>query len=99
MNEKTLKCGNAVVNKKELLLKNQVVLNLVNIDKIVVSEKFKHNGKGFKYFIGYLNDNIVRPLCIILPQMSGFKKCFDDGGKNMSFKIEDDNIFLKYNEN
>ena len=37
-------------------------------------------------------------LCIVLPQMSGYIKYFDNGGKNMSFKIEDDNIFLKYNE-
>ena len=30
--------------------------------------------------------------------MSGYIKYFDYGGKNMSFKIEDDNLFLKYNE-
>ena len=30
--------------------------------------------------------------------MSGYIKYFDDGGKNMSFKIEDDNIFLKHNK-
>ena len=38
------------------------------------------------------------PLCIILPQMSGFIKYFDGGGKNMSFKIEDRDIYLKYSE-
>ena len=27
--------------------------------------------------------------------MSGYIKYFHDGGKNMSFKIEDDDIFLK----
>ena len=30
--------------------------------------------------------------------MNGCIKYFDDGGKNMSFKTEDDNIFSKYNE-
>ena len=35
---------------------------------------------------------------VVLIKMSGYMKYFDDGGKNMSFKIEDDNIFLKYNE-
>ena len=30
--------------------------------------------------------------------MSGFIKYFDDGGKNMSFKKEDKNIYLKYSE-
>ena len=40
----------------------------------------------------------MRPLCIILPQMSGYIKYFDNGGKNMSFKIEDKTAYLKYTE-
>ena len=49
--------------------------------------------------IGYLDDisSIVTPLCIILPQMSCWIKYFENGGKNMSFKIEDDSVHLKYN--
>ena len=43
----------------------------MTVDKIVVSEKFKHSEEDYKYFIGYQEDEIVRPLCIILPQMSG----------------------------
>ena len=30
--------------------------------------------------------------------MSGYIKYFDDGGKNMSLKIEDDNVLVKYNQ-
>ena len=30
--------------------------------------------------------------------MSGWIKYFENGGKNMSFKIEDDEVYLKYNE-
>ena len=44
------------------------------IDQIVVSDKFKHNSEGFKHFIGYQRGEIVKPLCIILPQMSGYIK-------------------------
>ena len=40
----------------------------------------------------------MRPLCIILPQMSGFIKYFDDDRKNVSLKIEDDNVLVKYNQ-
>ena len=47
---------------------------LVNVDQIVASDKFKHNNEGFKYFIGYQEGGIVKPLCIILPQMSGYIK-------------------------
>ena len=70
----------------------------VMIDRIVVSEKFKHNNEDFKYFIGYQKGEIVEPLCMILPQMSGYIKYFENGGKSMSFMIKDDNILDKYND-
>ena len=70
----------------------------VDLDQILVSHKFKHNGKGFKYFIGYLKGEIIKPLCIILPQMSGYIKYFENGGKNMSFLIKDDEVWDKYDK-
>ena len=79
--------------------KQTISLNLVNTSKIVVSDKFKHSDNDFKYFIDYLHDDdVIRPLCIVLPQISGYKKYFDNGGKNMSFKTEDEDVYLKYNE-
>ena len=84
------------VKKNFMLMKNQLLL--IDLDKIVTSEKFKHNDKDSKYFIGYTDDNIIRPVNIILPQMSKYIRYFDDDKKNMSFEIEDDNIFVKHNE-
>ena len=43
-------------------------------------------------------NNVIRPLCIVLPQMSEYIKYFDDVRKNMFFKIEDDNVLVKYNK-
>ena len=70
----------------------------VDSDQTVVSNKFKHNDEGFKYFIGYLKGEIIKPLCIILPQMSGYIKYFENGSKNMSFLIKDDKVWDKYNK-
>ena len=70
----------------------------VDSDKIVVSHKFKHNDEGFKYFIGYLKGEIIKPLCIILPQMSGYIKYFENGSKNMSFLIKDNEVWDKYHK-
>ena len=70
----------------------------VDSDQIVVSHKFKHNDKGFKYFIGFLKGEIIKPLCIILPQMSRYIKYFENGSKNMSFLIKDDEVWDKYNK-
>ena len=39
----------------------------VNVDQIVVSDKFKQNNEGFKYFIGYQKGEVVKPLGIVLP--------------------------------
>ena len=64
----------------------------VDVDQIVVSYKFKHNNENFKHFIGYGKDKIVKPLCIILPQMSGYIKYFENGSKNISFLIKDDEV-------
>ena len=99
MSEKTLKFDNIRVNKKEFHKSKQPInLDLVNVDQIVVSDKFKHSDDGFKYFIGYKEGEIVKPLCIILPQMTGYIKYFENGGKNMSFVIKDDDVLDKYNE-
>ena len=99
MSKKTLKFDNIRVNKKEFHKSKQPIdLNLVEADKIVVSDKFEHSDDGFKYFIGYKEGEIVKPLCIILPQMSGYIKYFENKGKNMSFMVKNDNVLDEYNE-
>ena len=100
MSKQTLKFSDIVVNEKEFYASKQAIpLNSVNTNNIVVSYRIKYNDDGFKYFIDYLNDDdIIRPLYIILPDMSGYIKYFDNGRKNMSFKIKDESVYLKYIE-
>ena len=52
----------------------------------------------FKYFIGYLKGEVVKQLCIILPQMSGYIKSFENGSKNMSSCIKNDEVWDKYDK-
>ena len=86
MSETTLKFNNIKINKKEFHKSKQVIdLDSVTIDKIVVSDKLKHGEEGYKYFIGYQEDEIVKLLCIILPQMNDYIKYSENGEKNMSF--------------
>ena len=68
------------------------------MDQIIVSDRFKYSDDGFKYFIGYQEGEIVKSLCIILSQMSGYIKYFENGGKNKSFVVKYDNVLDKYNE-
>ena len=97
MSEKTLKFNNIKLNRKEFhKSKKPVDLMSVNVDQIVVSDKFKHNNESFKYFIGYQEDKIIKPLCIVLPQMNGYIKYFENGGKNMSFLIKNEKVLDIY---
>ena len=91
--KKTLKFNNIRPSKKEFhKSKEPIELMSVIVDQIVVSDKFKHNNEGFKYFIGYQEGGIVKPLCIILPQMSGYIKYFENRSKNISYLIKDNEV-------
>ena len=95
---KTLKFDNIRVNKKEFHKSKQPIdLMSVNVDQIVISDKFKHSDEGFKYFIGFQFE-IVKPLCIILSQVSGYIKYFENDSKNISFMVKDEDVLGKYNE-
>ena len=101
MSKKTLKFSNIRLNKETFHeYKEAIDLFSVNVDQIVVSNKLKHNNESFKHFIGYhyANSEIVKPLCIILPRMSGYIKYIENGGKNLSFFIKDDEVWDKYDK-
>ena len=97
--KKTLQFNNIILNKKEFhKSKEPIDLFSVDVDQIVVSCKFKRNSESFKHFIGYREGEIVKPLCIILLQMSGYIKYFENESKNMSFLIKDDEVWDKYDK-
>ena len=99
MSLRKIKFGNKEVNKKEFYSSKQAIsLDSIDLNKIVVSKKWKINHTTYKHICGYLNNDTIQPLCVILPQMDGYIKYFDDGGKNMSFVMDDEKIYKKYNE-
>ena len=113
MREKTLKYVYVVICKNKTIhaSKKPIALNLQikdsidkiaqiasDIDKIAISDKFKHNDEGLKYFISDEDCDIIRPSWIVLPQMREYIRYFDESGKNVCFVIEDDNLLVKYNE-
>ena len=92
MSSQKIKFGDKEVDKKAFYSsKEAILLDSVDLSKIVVSSRWKLNDTTYKYFCGYLNnDGIIKPLCVILPQMNGYIKYFDDGGKNISFATDDE---------
>ena len=70
---------------------------MIDTNKIVISDRFELD-EGNKYYISYKYGKFVKPLCIVLRQMSGFIKYFDGSRKNMSFLSGDEEIIIKYNK-
>ena len=99
MSSQNIKFGDKEFDRKKFYSSKQaILLDSVDLNKIVVSSKWKINDTTYKYLCGYLKNDVIQPLCDILCQMSGYIKYFDDGGKNMSFIRDDKEIYKKYNE-
>ena len=78
--------------------KQSTDIRSADIKQIVIPAKFKHSNKDAKYFIGYAGNDVIKPLCIVFPQLNGYIKYFENGRKNISFRIEDDRVLIKFNE-
>ena len=99
MSLRKIKFGDKEIYKTKFYSSQQAIsLDSVGLNKIVVSKKWKINDTTYKYICGYLDNDTIQPLCVILPQVDGYIKYFDDGGKNMSFVTDDEKIYEKYIE-
>ena len=52
---------------------------------------------SFKYFIGYNDNDIIRPLCIKPPQVTGYTRKFDKN-VTMSFRVNNKELLKSYNK-
>ena len=99
MSSQKIKFGDKEVDKKEFYSsKKAILLDSVDLSKIVVSSRWKLNDTTYNYFCRYLNNDAIKPLYVISPKMNRYIKYFDNGGKNMSFVTDDKEVYGKYNE-
>ena len=100
MSSQKIKSGDKEVDKKKKFYssKEAILLDSVDLSKTVVSNRWKLNDTTYKYFCGYLYNDVIKPFCVILPQMNGYIKYFDNGGKNVSFVTDDEEVYRKYDE-
>ena len=95
MSGKSINYDDKKINKSSFC-KNKKSLDLDNIDvnKILVSKKESYGTKNsHKYFIGYNDGDIIRPLCILLPKLIDSNKIKQfDSNKTMSFKVTNNKL-------
>ena len=86
--------------KKSYFHKNKKITKIDDIDvnKLLISKKESYGTKNsFKYFIGYNDNNVIEPLCIRLPRMTGHFTKFDENA-TMSFIINNKQLLKNYNK-
>ena len=88
MKGNSINFDNKNIEKSDFYNKNKKIFNIDDIDvnKILVSKKEQY-GKynSFKYFIGYNDNNVIKPLYLELPQMTGYINKFNEN-KNKNKK-------------
>ena len=84
--------------KRSTFYKNKKIYSTDDIDvnNILVSKKEPYGTKNsHKYFIGYNDNDNIRPLCIRLPQMTGYARKFDENA-TMSFIVKNKQLLKNY---
>ena len=77
--------------------KNKKINSIDGIDanKILISKKEPYN--SFKCLIGYNDNDVIRLLCIRLPQMTGYARKFDENA-TMSFRVNNKQLLKNYDK-
>ena len=99
MSGKSVKFDDKKVKRSDFYKNKKLFqINNINVNKILVSKEEPYGTQNsFKYFIGYNGNDVIRPLCVKLPQMTGYAKKFEFNS-TMSFKISDKQLLRKYNQ-
>ena len=91
---------NITSDDKEILKK---IFNIDDIDvnKILVSKKEPYGkNNSLIYFIGYNDNDVIRPLCLKLSKMTGYINEFNENENTiiMSLRVNDEQLFEKYSK-
>ena len=101
MNGNSINFDNKNIEKSDFYNKNKKIFNIDDIDvnKILVSKKEQY-GKynSFKYFIGYNDNDVIRPLYLGLSQMTGYINKFDENKTTIYVMIKDKQLLKNYNK-
>ena len=98
MSEKNINSGEKKIKSNFYKNKKVTKIDDIDVNKTLVSKEEPYRTKNlFKYFIGYNDSDIIRPLCIKLPQMIGYVRKFE-GNTAMYFKTSNKQLLKKYNQ-
>ena len=101
MNGKIIHFNNKNIKKSEFYHKKKKIFKIddTDVNKILVSKKVQY-GKynSFKYFIGYHDNDVIRPLYLFHSQTTGYINEFDKNKIKKSLMIKDIQLSKSYNK-
>ena len=101
MSTSSINFNDKKIKKGDFYNKNKKIFNIDDIDvnKILVSKKKtyrKYNSS--KYFIGYNDNRVIRPLYLFISQTTGYINKFDKNKMTMSLMFKDTQLLKNYNK-
>ena len=102
MNGKNINFNNKKIRKSDFY-KNKKPFHIDDIDvnKILVSRKEPYGkNNSLIYFIGYNDNDVIRPLCLKLSKMTSYINEFNENKNTIliSLRVNDEQLFKKYDE-
>ena len=99
MSEKNIKFDDKKIIKSDFYKnKKPFQIDDVDVNKILVSKKEPYGTKNaLKYFIGYNDNDVIRPLCLRLPKMTGYARKFKEN-TTMSLRVNNKQFLKNYNK-
>ena len=101
MNGKSINFDNKNIKKSDFYNKNKKIFTIddTDVNKILVSKKEQY-GKynSSKYFIGYNDNDVIRPLYLFISQTTGYINKFEKNKITMSLMVKDKQLLENYNK-
>ena len=101
MNRKSINFGNKNIKKSDFYNKNKNIFNIDDIDvnEILFSKKEQYGEyNSFKYFIGYNDNDVIRPLYLFISKTTGYINKFEKNKITMSLMIKDMQLLKSHNK-
>ena len=101
MSTSSINFNDKKIKKSDFYNKNKKISNIDDIDvnEILVSKKEQYDKyNSFKYFVGYNDNDVIRPLYLFISQTTGYINKFDKNKITMSLMIKDIQLLKNYNK-
>ena len=100
MNGKSINFDNKNIKKSDFYNKNKKIFNVdgIDVNKIVSKKEQYDKYSSSKYFVGYNDNNVIRPLYSFISQTTGYINKFEKNKIKMFLMFKDKQLLENYNK-